>query len=63
MATADSPLKGAEVFVFDIFGTVIDWYGNITVALAAAAPAGATDGKYVPCRFHEYALWRLKGTR
>ncbi|KAH9846181.1 haloacid dehalogenase [Lenzites betulinus] len=27
------PLEGVEAYVFDVFGTVVDWYGSITSAL------------------------------
>ncbi|KAI0770922.1 haloacid dehalogenase [Trametes elegans] len=30
-----NPLEGIEAYVFDVFGTVVDWYGSITRALAA----------------------------
>ena len=31
----------------DVFGTVVDWYGNITKQLAAAAPAGVHEGESI----------------
>ncbi len=44
MSHQASPLAGVEVYIFDVFGTVVDWYGNITKALAAAAPEGINEG-------------------
>ena len=44
MSSSAGSLKGAEAYIFDVFGTVIDWYGNVMKVLAAAAPPGATDG-------------------
>ncbi|KAI0638746.1 haloacid dehalogenase [Trametes polyzona] len=29
------PLQGVEAYVFDVFGTVVDWYGSVTRALEA----------------------------
>ncbi|KAI0697746.1 haloacid dehalogenase [Cerioporus squamosus] len=43
MSTQAHPLAGVEVYIFDVFGTVVDWYGNITRALAAAAPEGIDE--------------------
>lgn len=43
MPAADS-LKGVEAYIFDVFGTVVDWYGNITKVLAEAAPEGVQEG-------------------
>ena len=34
-----NPLSGVEAYVFDVFGTVVDWYGSVTRALEAFAPA------------------------
>ena len=44
-STADS-LKGVEAYIFDVFGTVVDWYGNIIKALADAAPGGLQEGRH-----------------
>ena len=45
-STADS-LKGVEAYIFDVFGTVVDWYGNIIKALAPdAAPGGPQEGRH-----------------
>ncbi|PIL30019.1 hypothetical protein GSI_07931 [Ganoderma sinense ZZ0214-1] len=33
-----NPLSGVEAYVFDVFGTVVDWYGSVTRALEAFAP-------------------------
>ena len=44
--SSPKPLEGADVFIFDVFGTVIDWYGNIVKVLAEAAPVGATDSMF-----------------
>ena len=38
MSKAANPLDGVEVYVFDVFGTVVDWYGSVTGALEASAP-------------------------
>ena len=45
MSSTPEALKDVEVYVFDVFGTVVDWYGNITRQLAAAAPAGVQEGE------------------
>ncbi len=45
MSPESSPLSGVEAYVFDVFGTVVDWYGSVTRALEKAAPAGhANEG-------------------
>ena len=44
MQSTPEALKGVEAYVFDVFGTVVDWYGNITGQLAAAAPDGVNEG-------------------
>lgn len=44
MSAASQSLVGVEAYVFDVFGTVVDWYGNITSTLAAAAPGGGDEG-------------------
>lgn len=36
-------LHGVEAFVFDVFGTTVDWQGNIVRTLAAFAEG--TEGK------------------
>ncbi|KAI8975821.1 haloacid dehalogenase [Trametes punicea] len=33
-ATASEALRDVEAFVFDVFGTTVDWHGNITRTLA-----------------------------
>ncbi|KAI0364922.1 haloacid dehalogenase [Pilatotrama ljubarskyi] len=33
------PLEGVEAYVFDVFGTVVDWYGSITKQLTELAPS------------------------
>ena len=38
MSRSDNPLSGVEAYVFDVFGTVVDWYGSVTRALEAFAP-------------------------
>ncbi|KAI1785912.1 haloacid dehalogenase [Ganoderma leucocontextum] len=43
MSSTPEALKDVEAYVFDVFGTVVDWYGNITGQLAAAAPAGMNE--------------------
>lgn len=40
---AASALHGVEAFVFDVFGTTVDWQGNIVRTLAASAEG--TEGK------------------
>ncbi|KAM5536350.1 hypothetical protein V8D89_009948 [Ganoderma adspersum] len=38
MSDTANPLSGVEAYVFDVFGTVVDWYGSVTRALEAFAP-------------------------
>ena len=38
MSEEANPLDGVEAYVFDVFGTVVDWYGSVTGALEASAP-------------------------
>ena len=38
MSDAANPLEGVEAYVFDVFGTVVDWYGSVTRALEGGAP-------------------------
>ena len=33
MSDSANPLDGVEAYVFDVFGTVVDWYGSVTRAL------------------------------
>lgn len=33
MSDSTNPLDGVEAYVFDVFGTVVDWYGSLTRAL------------------------------
>lgn len=40
---AASALHGVEAFVFDVFGTTVDWQGNIVRTLAASSEG--TEGK------------------
>ncbi|KAI0757731.1 haloacid dehalogenase [Daedaleopsis nitida] len=40
MSTTTNPLLGVEAYVFDVFGTVVDWYGSVSRALEKAAPDG-----------------------
>ena len=47
MASPSDTLKDVEAYVFDVFGTVVDWYGNITSQLAAAAPEGVDEGLFI----------------
>ena len=44
MPPTAEPLEGVEAYIFDVFGTVVDWYGNITSQLAAAAPGDVNEG-------------------
>ncbi|KAI0353234.1 haloacid dehalogenase [Trametes cingulata] len=37
------PLAGVEAYVFDVFGTVVDWYGSVTKQLAEFAPSQNED--------------------
>ncbi|KAI0633829.1 haloacid dehalogenase [Trametes polyzona] len=41
--SSSQALSGVEAFVFDVFGTTVDWYGNITRSLAASAPGTDED--------------------
>ncbi|KAI0653787.1 haloacid dehalogenase [Cubamyces menziesii] len=41
--TASEPLRGVEAYVFDIFGTVVDWYGSVSEALADFAGPGSEE--------------------
>ncbi|EJF60431.1 haloacid dehalogenase [Dichomitus squalens LYAD-421 SS1] len=43
MSSTHEALKDVEAYIFDVFGTVVDWYGNITEQLAAAAPEGGNE--------------------
>ena len=43
MSSGSNPLSGVEAYVFDVFGTVVDWYGSVTRALEKAAPDGYVD--------------------
>ncbi|OJT05044.1 hypothetical protein TRAPUB_4109 [Trametes pubescens] len=54
MSSASEALRGVEAFVFDVFGTTVDWQGNIVRTLAASAEG--TEGRcsrgplpWVPC--------------
>ncbi|TBU25651.1 haloacid dehalogenase [Dichomitus squalens] len=38
MSKEVNPLDGVEAYVFDVFGTVVDWLGSVTRALEASAP-------------------------
>ncbi|KAI0329133.1 haloacid dehalogenase [Cubamyces sp. BRFM 1775] len=40
---ASGPLRGVEAYVFDVFGTVVDWYGSASEALADFAGPGLKD--------------------
>ncbi|PIL33890.1 hypothetical protein GSI_03596 [Ganoderma sinense ZZ0214-1] len=48
MASPSEVLKDVEAYVFDVFGTVVNWHGNITKQLAAAAPEGVDEGTGTP---------------
>ncbi|KAI0069867.1 haloacid dehalogenase [Panus rudis PR-1116 ss-1] len=41
--TDANPLKDVEAFVFDVFGTVVDWRGSVSKALRAAFPENQED--------------------
>ena len=32
-----------EAYLFDVFGTVVDWYGSVTRGLEACAPSEAKE--------------------
>ncbi|KAI1787654.1 haloacid dehalogenase [Ganoderma leucocontextum] len=38
MSDSANALNGVEAYVFDVFGTVVDWYGSVTRALEGFAP-------------------------
>lgn len=47
MSTTANPLLGVEAYVFDVFGTVVNWYDSVTRALEKAAPDGhSNEGKF-----------------
>ena len=65
-ASQANPLVGVEAYIFDVFGTVVDWYGNITQALAKAAPEGVSEGmkynfhsrfEHMDLTAYEHWLW------
>ena len=35
--STSNPLDGVEAYVFDVFGTVVDWYGSLTRVLELQA--------------------------
>ncbi|KAH9920511.1 haloacid dehalogenase [Epithele typhae] len=37
------PLAGVEAYLFDVFGTVVDWYGSVSRSLKESAPASFQD--------------------
>ncbi|KAI0762299.1 haloacid dehalogenase [Fomes fomentarius] len=43
MSTTANPLLGVEAYVFDVFGTVVNWYDSVTRALEKAAPDGHSN--------------------
>lgn len=43
--TMANPLQGVEAYVFDVFGTVVDWRGSVTRALADFA-GSEDEGQY-----------------
>lgn len=45
MSTSEA-LRNVEAFVFDIFGTTVDWHGNIIRTLTAAG-GNPEEGKIV----------------
>ena len=41
------PLEGVEAYLFDVFGTVVDWHGSVTRSLTSFAPPEiAEEGHY-----------------
>ncbi|KAI0768774.1 haloacid dehalogenase [Trametes elegans] len=43
MSTAAEALRGVEAYVFDVFGTTVDWYANIMRELEKSAPGVNAD--------------------
>ncbi|KAJ8469078.1 hypothetical protein ONZ51_g9225 [Trametes cubensis] len=43
MTSPSEALRGVEAFVFDVFGTTVNWYGNITRTLAEYAQGTQED--------------------
>ena len=43
MTSPTEALRGVEAFVFDVFGTTVNWYGNMTRTLAEYAQ-GTQEG-------------------
>ena len=39
MSLQEDPLDGVEAYLFDVFGTVVDWYGSVSRGLEACAPS------------------------
>ena len=48
MPSEHRPLQGIEAYLFDVFGTVVDWYGSISGALKDAAPFAFADEGELP---------------
>ena len=44
MTSQDSrPLEGVEAYLFDVFGTVVDWHGSVSRSLTSSAPPELAD--------------------
>ena len=46
MTSPSEALRGVEAFVFDVFGTTVDWYENMTRTLAEYAQ-GTQEGVWL----------------
>ena len=47
-ASHANPLGGVEAYIFDVFGTVVDWYHSVSGALKDAAPSALADEGELP---------------
>ncbi|KAI0373474.1 haloacid dehalogenase [Pilatotrama ljubarskyi] len=43
MSSPSEALQGVEAYIFDVFGTTVDWYGNITRSIAKSAEGTDED--------------------
>ena len=48
MSSELKPLQGVEAYLFDVFGTVVDWYHSVSGALKDAAPSTFADEGELP---------------
>ena len=44
--TRSSALAGVQAFVFDVFGTVVDWQGTVSSELQALTQGLAEEGAF-----------------